>query len=1118
MNDIRPDNEAPQQAPEQSPAPASVPASGQASGRPRRRIWLWLRAGLLVLAAPVLMAMIAAVLLIGREVTAPSWIVRDVEARAAEVLGGGSLGFGELKVTVGTDLHPRLVLRNAVLRDADGAKIAEVPRIEGLVSPRGILQGRLLAQRVDLRGAQISVRRSKDGTVAFAFDQSGQNIAAADGFLGLLDLVDQTFEAAALEALEEVRATGLIINYSDARAGRSWVVDGGRIGLDLRGDALALRADIALLSGRSFVTTAELTYDSLRGSRTAELGVTITDAAAPDIASQAPVLAFLGVLDAPISGAMRSRLDEDGALASLSATLQIGEGELQPNSATRPIPFKSAQTYLTYDPLAEALTFDLIEIDSALGRVAGTAQTHLRDYRNGWPASLLGQIELTDVAVEESEFFPQSVVVPHANVGFRLNLTPFTLDIGEAVIQTGGAEAPVPLSVSGQVRAGADGWSVALDVAADEVETRDVLSLWPEGAAPGTRGWLDDNIQQGVLRDVAVAYRGAADAPTVFAMTMEYVDATVGFMRTMPPIENARGTMSLVDGRYALTVDEGHVAAPQGGRINMAGSTMVIPKTGQRAPAVFDLSLSGRLTAMMAILRLPPFNVLADSDLPVSFAQGQAQVDVLIETPLGRDVAPDERTWQATASLRNLRSEVLVPGQVLTASTAEVRVDADSLVVRGPARVGEVAGRATFSRALGAGSQGTSRLEAEVTIGPDFLRTFNITLPRGMVTGEGPARLTLDLADPARPDFTLTSDLRGIGLNLPSVGYAKARGASGNLRVTGHLGDSPSIDRLSISAPGLETDGRVTLSPGGGLARAAFDRVRLGGWLDAPVVLIGRGPGRAAEVQVAGGSLDLRSARFGGQGGGGGGNGGPLDVALDRLRVTDAIYLDNFRGQFTSAGGLQGTFEGLVNGGAPVSGTMVPANGGSAVRIQSGDAGALLRATGLLRGALGGRMEMTLVPTGAEGTYDGVVAGRDLRVRDAPALASLLDAVSIVGLLTQLDGQGLMFSDVDAQFRLTPDRVILTQSSAVGPSIGLSLDGFINQGAGTIDLQGVVSPVYLLNGLGAVLTRRGEGLIGFNFNLTGAVDSPQVSVNPLSALTPGMFREIFRRPPPQVGQ
>ena len=64
--------------------------------------------------------------------------------------------------------------------------------------------------------------------------------------------------------------------------------------------------------------------------------------------------------------------------------------------------------------------------------------------------------------------------------------------------------------------------------------------------------------------------------------------------------------------------------------------------------------------------------------------------------------------------------------------------------------------------------------------------------------------------------------------------------------------------------------------------------------------------------------------------------------------------------------------------------------------------------------------------------------------------------------------------------------------------------------------QGVISPLYLLNGIGSFLTRKGEGLIGFNFNLTGSAASPSVSVNPLSAFTPGMFREIFRRPVPEV--
>ena len=67
-----------------------------------------------------------------------------------------------------------------------------------------------------------------------------------------------------------------------------------------------------------------------------------------------------------------------------------------------------------------------------------------------------------------------------------------------------------------------------------------------------------------------------------------------------------------------------------------------------------------------------------------------------------------------------------------------------------------------------------------------------------------------------------------------------------------------------------------------------------------------------------------------------------------------------------------------------------------------------------------------------------------------------------------------------------------------------------------MDMQGVVSPIYLLNGIASIIGRKGEGLIGFSFNLKGKSDKPRILVNPLSALTPGMFREIFRRPAPKL--
>ena len=80
------------------------------------------------------------------------------------------------------------------------------------------------------------------------------------------------------------------------------------------------------------------------------------------------------------------------------------------------------------------------------------------------------------------------------------------------------------------------------------------------------------------------------------------------------------------------------------------------------------------------------------------------------------------------------------------------------------------------------------------------------------------------------------------------------------------------------------------------------------------------------------------------------------------------------------------------------------------------------------------------------------------------------------------------------------------------------MDGYFNLGTRQLDMQGVVSPIYVLNSIGSFLTRKGEGLIGFNFTLGGPASRPRVAVNPLSVFTPGMFREIFRRPPPGSAQ
>jgi hypothetical protein len=120
-------------------------------------------------------------------------------------------------------------------------------------------------------------------------------------------------------------------------------------------------------------------------------------------------------------------------------------------------------------------------------------------------------------------------------------------------------------------------------------------------------------------------------------------------------------------------------------------------------------------------------------------------------------------------------------------------------------------------------------------------------------------------------------------------------------------------------------------------------------------------------------------------------------------------------------------------------------------------------------------------------------------------LASLLNAVSVVGLLQQLGGQGIVFEEVAAGFRIDPERVTLDRSSAVGVGLGLSMDGTYDTVAGEMDFRACSRRSTSSNGIGQV-SPKGGGADRVQLHAARERGAPEVGVNPLSALTPGMFR------------
>jgi hypothetical protein len=469
------------------------------------RPWVfWLRAGFVVCLLPLVFLAAAAVMIIDRDITAPSWITERVEQRAGDVLEGATLEFGAITVRIGRDLHPTVRLVDTRLIDAGGLTLTRVPIVEGVMSPRGlILQQDVLMQNVRLVGAQINLRRARDGSVSFALTTGGSDLGQARSLPALLEQFDQVFERPALEALETVRADGLIVNFDDARAGRSWIVDGGIVSLDLRGGETEIRGNFSLLSGGADVTNVSLTYASPRGSRAAEIGLNLGNAQATDIAAQSAALSWLQGVDAPITASLRTQLDDTGALGPLNATLEIGQGVLQPNPGTAPISFDDAKAYFTYDPVRDSISFNELSLATEWGSLRADGDAYLRDFSDGLPRALLAQFQFSDVALNPPGFFDTPPQVPQAAVDLRLRFDPFSIEIGQAVMIDGDTR----LSAKGTLSATDAGWQIALDTHIDSIAPERFVAFWPLSMKPRTRDWFATIMTAGRLLYVNAGFR-----------------------------------------------------------------------------------------------------------------------------------------------------------------------------------------------------------------------------------------------------------------------------------------------------------------------------------------------------------------------------------------------------------------------------------------------------------------------------------------------------------------------------------------------------------------------------------------------------------------------------------
>lgn len=1085
-----------------------------------RRIFhmFWVLAGV-GLKLAVFIAILALVSVFARDVSVPARYLGQIEARVNEQirLAGGAQRMSVARASfglLGDDYQPTIVLDEVQFFDKGNLEMLRLPEVRSEFALASLLQGQPALRSLRIEGATLSLERDRNGRLLLNLGAFGGGSGAGD-IAAVMAQIDAAIARPELAMLDFIQASDMVITLFDQRTEEELRVENGQF--TLRNEPAAIRAslDVGLATTQGPPAFLTFTAEKGKGRSGARLSGEFSSLSARDLAGQVGVLNVLQLLDAPTSGHLTAEIDVDGQVSNLQGQLVIGKGALSPEGAT-PMPIESAHAMLSYEVATSRLSIEEIALDGPEGRFQGAGHVDLQDFEAMVPQSLLGQFRLTDLYLAPTDVFEGPVSFETGIIDLRYRPLARSVEIGQLVLRQGETK----IDARGQVGVDAQGWRAAIDAQIAEISAQDLLALWPQEAKSRTRDWLHRNILEGDLSNVSASLRLAQSEKSRQGVTFDFNESTVRYMRAMPPIQKGVGYGAINGNQFILNLYSGSVMSGNGHEMDVSGSVLEIADMSVKPTSlVVDLNVKGDMRGAMSLLDEKPLGFISKAGLSAEDVTGRADLQAKLNVPLVRGLQTRDVGYEVRGILRDVRSEVLVKGRVLEADRLDVEVGSGKISIGGAGRLAGVDVDATWSRKLGKDVPADAKVEGWVALSPRGLDTFGVRLPSGMMRGAGRGQVSVILPKGAPPQMTLTSDLKGIGLQIPTLGWSKPSKTAGRLETVITLGASPDIEVLKIKAADLTTDVRIDLKPGAGFERAVFRPLRIGNRFNSEVQIISRGAGQSAQIVVNGGQLDIRRFAFGSGGSGnGGGAGAPVRLALDQLILSDGIALKEFTADLRNNNGLSGVFKANVNGAAAISGRLVPTARGAAIEVIAKDGGAVMRGSGIFRNARGGAMQLRLQPTGRPGEFDGKIVMKNTRVVNAPSLASLLSALSVIGLLEQLDGSGIPFSDVEADFVLGKSGVTVKSSSAVGASMGITMEGVYNTSARKLDMQGVISPIYAVNGLfGALFApRKGEGLFGFTYSLKGAADNPQVGVNPLSMLTPGIFREIFRQSPPQL--
>jgi Protein of unknown function len=1018
----------------------------------------------------------------------------------------------------GLSLH----VLDVVLKDAKGREILRSPDALVSFNPLLILRNGLSPDKIALRGMAVQAEITADNSLIFKTTAAGAQRAPAtnsDTTTTLKDLVafflgfGNAGATGGLSALSIEEASLLI---EDQRNGKRLSFQNMAVHFDSPAPGSVAARGSLLKDGDTvaFLVTSE---ESANGYsvKTAFSNVKnpLLQAA---LGARTPYI----VMDTALSGESDFAFDSDGNPLNASATLRSGPGRVNfPSLSENPYSVERASLSATWSaasPRSLLVSAEFIGNGARIALAGPATQIGAPDGIWRWTASGSGWT-LTPLTSAES-----SVVVDNVELAAVFDSANTTLQVENLTI----AGPTTALALSGALAKDGDGAAISIDLTAQRMPVRSALRWWPSFVAQPARQYLIRAARDGDLTrfKLTLAMPAAVLNKAINSELMPkeallidaaFENATLALTNGLPPISGIAGQGKLDAQGAQGVMARGFIETRPGRRLQLSEGSFALNRIDSPSPdASFRFRGIGGLETVAELLQSPTLKEAQNIDIDPQRVKGQFDGVVQIALPLAEQLSPKDIRAEVNGKMTGVSVDKAIGNDRLENATLAVTTDKTGIEIKGEGRWQGLPVTLTLENDAIDRSLATV---LSLTLDEATLRRRGINLG-GQLTGPLPTKIRTLREQGGSTKAKVEIDLARATIDGLLPGFQKPPGRAGKLtfdaveKPNGYSIQNLTLDSGASSFRGqaeAQADGTVTsakfslfrLSPGDNV-RLDFDRqgngakaVIRGNNFDARPFLRNtaqsetgrREPDRELEV-------DLRTTLLSG-------HGGEVITGAESRIVTRAGQL------------RQISLSGKLNGQPLAIAGRATGDGGVPVTFDSDDAGALLRFLDVYSRMSGGDLGGQIVISARRMT--GYLIAKDFTLRNEPAIRRLVaESGSDAARPVSADAK---FTKMRIDFTRDGSETSIKDAVIFGPQLGVTFNGSIDPIRDRISLSGTYVPAYGLNNafaqipvLGNILGGgRNEGLLAVTFGVSGRASQPNVTVNPLSAVAPGIFRKIF---------